>query len=242
MVATSTTAIERFTPSWLLDENGMPKEGAIVFLLRAGGVTERGMFEADIAAPPYRAPKVWGYELRAAIRDGINHLFATDPDRDRLLDLVDADEGEEMSADDKQLLAGVRDLLGRHWQPYGTLLAQLERRRELAPLLALRTFCVGIEAKGVTFERGKDGLVTEASLATIEPLELLSAGNRAYAKLTPPADAEGNSARPSSSDSGQATSSSDGGSTEDGASPVSSGTKTRGSRSRRGAGASSISG
>ena len=244
MILTSTTQTIPFTPPWL---DGQP--GAPVFHLRAGSVIERGQMEAELAGP-YRAGRVLGYELRLAIRSGVETLLAGDAELDRLLGLIEAEaDGEtaDFTDDDKRLLSETRAVLAEHWPDYRDLVAQLERRNQIAPIVALRRFCVGWDrAKrddGVSavFDRGRDGLVTEAALGGLAHLEMLMAGNRAYS-LQYAHGQEGNSQRPSSSDDGQQTSSSDDTSRADGESATPPGKKTLGSRSRRGSGRSSTSG
>lgn len=102
----------------------------------------------------------------------------------------------KLSDEERQLLDEVRKVLAEHWPPYRELVEQLERRREIAPIVALRRFCTGWENvtndknKAVPFTRNRDG-VTDAALGQIKRLELMVAGNRAYA-LQYAAGQEGN--------------------------------------------------
>ena len=239
MILTSTGAVTPYTPPWLRDDTGKPKPGAPVIHLRAGTVIERGEMEAELAGP-YRAAEVWGYELRMAVRSGVLALLSDDPELDRLLGLIEAEaEGDaaQLADDDKQLLAEVRKVLAETWPEYRDLVAQIERRRAIAPIVAFRRYCVGIDVDGVTFERGKDGLVSEATLAQVEPFLLTLAGNAAYA-LQRPRGLEGNSPRPSPSDEAPKPSGSAARSKAGGKSATSAGRKTRASSSRRGSGQS----
>lgn len=240
MILTSTTQTVPYTPPWLEGEPGAP-----VFHLRAGSVIERGQMEAELAGP-HRAGRVLGYELRLAIRTGVETLLAGDTELDRVLGLVAAEaegEADAFTDGDKRLLADMRAVLAEHWPDYRELVAQLERRNQIAPIVALRRFCTGWEGcsgdSGVeaVFARGRDGLVTEAALGGLSHLEMLMAGNRAYS-LQYASGQEGNSQRPSSSDVGPQTSSSDEASTADGGSATKPGKKTPGSRSRHGFGRS----
>lgn len=227
MISTSTTETIPFTPKWLEGEDAAP-----VFHLRAGGVIERGQLEAELAGP-YRAAKVWGYELSAAIRSGVCALLHDDPELDRLLGLIEAeaaianaekgDDVEPLSEDDQRTLAEVRAVLAESWPEYRELVAQLERRREIAPILAFRRFCTGWDNVKTAYARGRDGQVTEAAMRGVAHLEMLSVGNRAYSLLYPDVSTEKNSSRPESSENGQTTSGSDATSTEDGNSPASAG-------------------
>lgn len=201
-ILTSTSETLGYTPPWQLNDDGTKKKGASVFHLRAGSVIERGQMEAELSGP-HRAGKIFGYELRQAVRDGVLMLLADDPSLDHLLSVIDAEgegETEALTPDDQRLLVETRHVLAEHWPPYRDLVAQLERRREIAPIVALRRFCVGVEAKNVVFAKGKDGFIADATLARIDPLELAMAGNRAYQLQQPDGGLEGNSPRPSPSD------------------------------------------
>lgn len=232
-VLTSTGEAIPFTPSYLEGTKDAP-----IFYLRAGDVIERGALEAKLSAPPYLAGRVYSFELRSAIRDGVRELLAGDPGQEEVLALIaleeDGVEEVTLTAKDKALLGQVREILAKCWPPYVDLLGQLERRRELAPLLAFRQFCVGIEKKGVTFSLDRFGQVSDATMKQIDQLDLLAAGNRAYGLLYPPTDAEKNSEGPSPSGDGQETSPSADPSAEAGSSAPTSGKKTRASRSRSG--------
>lgn len=243
MILTSKGATTRYTPPWMCDDAGNAKPGAPVLFLRAGDVIERGQMEAELSGP-HRSGQVWGFELRQAIRAGVVALLAEDPDLDRLLCLIEAEgegEADALSADDRALLAGVRKILAECWPDYRDLVAQLERRRAIAPIVALKRYCVGMEIEGVTFELGRDGQVSDATMSQIEPFLISVAGNRAY-ELQQPRGLEGNSPRPSPSDASPKPSGSALRSKVGGKSPARAGRKTRVSRSRRGSGPSSTSG
>ncbi|WP_267396557.1 MULTISPECIES: hypothetical protein [unclassified Sphingomonas] len=243
MILTSKGATMPYTPPWMCTDAGTPKPGAPVIHLRAGDVIERGQMEAELSGP-YRAGQVWGFELRQAVRAGVLALLGDDPELDRLLGLIEAEgegEADTMGADNKLLLGGVRNVLGEHWPEYRELVAQLERRRAIAPIVALKRYCVGMEVEGVTFSLGRDGQVSEVTLGQMEPFLIQVAGNAAY-NLQKPGGLEGNSPRPSPSDDSPKPSGSDDTSTAGGTSPAPDGKRTRGSRSRRGSGRSSTSG
>lgn len=203
MISTSITEPARFTPPWYSDEATAP-----VYLIRAGSVRERAQFEAEMAGP-LRAGKVWGFELKAAVRDGITALMIEDPEFDRLMELVEVEKEEDLSAGDVQLLDEVRKVLAEHFGPYRDLVAQMERRRELVPVEALRRFLVDVEGGDALFTRGRDGFVAETTLAAIEPLDIMSAGNFAFTLLYGGGGLEKNSGPVASSGSDQTTSSSE---------------------------------
>lgn len=242
MLLTSKGATAPYTPPWMCDDAGNPKPGAPILTLRGGDVIERGQMEAELAGP-HRAAQVWGFELRHAVRSGVLALLADDPDLDRLLGLIEAEgEGDTtLTGDDNALLASVRKILGEHWPDYRDLVAQLERRRAIAPIVALKRYCVGMEIPGVTFAFGKDGQVSDATMSQLEPFLINVAGNHAY-ELQQPRGLEGNSPRPSPSDDSPKPSGSAARSKAAGRSAASAGKKTRVSRSRRGSGRSSTSG
>ncbi len=224
MIATTTKPIP-FTPAWREGDPAAP-----VFLLAPAGVVERSLMEAELAGR-YNAGRVYSFELLAAIRSGVVALLDGDEAQGRILELIDIEQesGEaELTPADVALLAEVRKILAASWPEYRDLREQMERRRELAPIVALRHFCTGIAAPGVTFKRGLDGKVSEATLQQLEPLEMTAAGNRAFQLAYLTEEDRGNSARPSSSDDGQPTSGSDAPSTAAGSSTDDAGAKTPG--------------
>jgi hypothetical protein len=238
MIATSTTQTFPFKAPWREGDEAAP-----TFLLRAGSVIERGQMEAELTGD-FQAPRVWEYELRAAVRAGVETLLADDPSVGQLLELIDAEGGGEdvqLSEDDKRLLAEARKVLAEHWPAYRDLVAQQARRQEIAPIVALRRFCVGIEGQGadekpITFTKGRDGFVSEETLGQIDPLELKVAGGRAYslqfpgtgARNFPPPSPSGESQQNSKPEPPAAA----------GSSGRKGGRKTPGSRSPRGSGQS----
>jgi len=199
MISTSTTEPVPFTPKWREGDADAP-----VYHVRAGSVIERAQLEAELAGQ-HRAGRVFSFELHAAIDSGLRALLTGDPELDRSIELAIA-EDKDLTAEDRQFANGLRATLAEFWPEYRDLVAQSERRREIAPVLALRRFLVGLENVGVELERGRDGLVAETTLAALNPIEMLAAGNFAYSLLY--GSAEKNSERPLSSDSGQSNSNS----------------------------------
>lgn len=179
MILTSTKEPIRFTPPWLEGTDNAP-----VFLLRAGSVIERGQMEAELSGEHYAA-SVFGFELREAFKAGLLHLLADDPELDRFIELggIDADGDPEkvLSDDDRRTLSGLREVLGNHFPEYRALLLRIERRREIAPLVAFRRFCVGWENLAQSFKRGRDGAVDDTVMISIDPLQLKVAGAQAFA-------------------------------------------------------------
>ncbi|UAK24347.1 hypothetical protein [Sphingomonas nostoxanthinifaciens] len=238
MISTSTREPVPFTPAWREGRPDAPR-----FFLRAGSVIERGHMEAELAGE-HRAGKVYPWEVQDAVKNGILTLLAEDPELDHLLQLVEEEvEGGTIGDGDKRLLQQTRNILAEHWPEYRNLLAKLERRKEVAPIVALARYCTGWEnclsdrGEPAPFATGKDGLVSPEALMGLASLDMVAAGNQAYL-LQYGAGQAGNSARPSQSDDGQTTSGSDLPSAKAGKSATTAGKKTRGSPSRRGSGRS----
>lgn len=232
----STKLAERFTPEWLKGQ-----QGAAVYLMLPGSVIDRASLEAELTGE-YQAGRVFSFELLEAFTAGVKAL-ADEEDQAHLIALAHAEAGgaDDLDADDKQLLDDAKAELARYWPAFRDLNHRMQRRREFAPLLAFRRFCVGWENVDVPFSRGRDGMVDAEALKRIDPLEMASAGHFAYGLLYP-SDQEGNSAQPSPSDESPAPSTSDAQQAAAGTSTESDGKKTRASRSPRGSGGSSTSG
>ncbi|NLS25707.1 hypothetical protein S2M10_06770 [Sphingomonas sp. S2M10] len=207
MIVTTTTETVPYTHPWV---QGTP--GAPVFHLRAGSTIERGQMTALLDGP-LQAAKVWSHQLREAQLKGIDALFAEDPDYDRLVAIFSAEgeEAEQLSDDDKKLAEAVDPLLVKHWPAYADLVAQMERRRTLVPIVALPRYCTGWENvrddKGaeIPFETDKNGHVADRALRRLQELDLQLAGSRAF-NLQFGGGEEKNFERPSSSEGGQKTS------------------------------------
>lgn len=207
MIVTTTTEIVPFTPPWLEGTLGAPK-----FHLRAGTTIERGIMLALLDGP-LQAAKVWSHQLREAQLKGIDALFAEDPDYDRLVAIFSAEgeEAEQLSEEDKKLGEAVDPMLVAHWPAYADLVAQMQRRRTLVPIVALTRYCTGWENvrddKGapIPFEADKNGHVADRALRRLQELDLQLAGSRAF-NLQFGGGEEKNSERPSSSEDGPKTS------------------------------------
>lgn len=243
MILTTTTAAVPFTPDWLAGKPDAP-----VFLLRAGSLIERGQMEAELAGE-HRAGPVFYFEVHAAIQADINLLLADDPERGRALELVELERvyetdkaealaagreppADPLSAIDRQQLVEIRRILAEHGPEYREVIARGERRRQIAPLVAFRKFCIGWtltdgDGKPIPFERAADGQVADGALRRLDPLLLIAAGNRAFA-LQYGSGEEKNSAPPSASGEAPKASGRGGGSKAGGRSTGTAGRKTRG--------------
>lgn len=173
MISTSITEPVRFVAPWRQGEPGAP-----TYFVRAASVRERSQFEAEMTG--LRAGRVFDFETKAALREGVTTLMASYPEYDRVMALLAEDDEAVLSTEDRALLTSVVDGVAQHFAPYRDLMAQLARRNELVPTEAARRFIVGIENSDVELKRGFDGMLTEATLAAIEPLELIMVGRLAF--------------------------------------------------------------
>lgn len=239
MISVSTKQTIEYEPLKGIEMKDPPK-----FILRAGGVIERGMMEGELAGPPYRAGDVYPWEKTAALRSGVETLLAGDEGASELIDLIAAaaQGGEsELSAADKQKLADMRAIMTEHWPPYAELIAREERRRKVAPILAFRRYCVAIEgnaskmAEPIAIKLGRDGLVSDETLQEVDPTLLTMAGNEAFALQYGGGQVK-NSERLSRSEESQTDTEQDEQSPAAGSSEKTTGKKTPGSRSRHGRG------
>lgn len=235
MIATDTTTGHPYTPSWMKDADKPPR-----YFFRAAGVVERAQMEAELSGE-YAAGRVYPFELIAAFRSGLQALLADDPGLDTLIELVETEAtGTPLSDDDRQALVQARSVLVRHWPEYRELVAQQDRRKEIAPIVVFRRFCIGWENVETPFARGKDKQIPEGVLAKIDPMEMVGAGNFGYGLLYGAVD-DRTFPQPSQSDAALSTLSSDV-SRADGTSTASDGQKIPESPSPDGSGALSTSG
>jgi hypothetical protein len=225
-----TTQPRPYTAPWHKDGKGP------VFMIHAGGVTDREMFEADLAGE-YNAGPVTSFEMDAAFSEGLAVLLADSPAQlaelhelraaereivehnnevaNRAQSLPEPDradfvklESRELPAADRQALEEADRIVRDHWPDYAALHRRRARRHAMVPLLAFRQFCSGWTGLKSECDIGPDGLVTEASAKAVPAMDMKAAGYHAYTLLYAVED-EGNSARPSSSEKGPATSTSD---------------------------------
>lgn len=230
MIPTDITTGHPYVPSWRTGDANPPK-----YYFRAASVIERSQIEAELSGE-FEAGRVFTFEVVTAFRNGLNALLEGDPELDHLLELVASEaEGVVIAGDDRQALVEARAVLVRHWPEYRELIAQQERRKEIAPVLLFRRLCIGWNNVDVDFALGKDKLVPEAVLAKIDPMEMIGAGNFAYGLLYA-GNEDRNFPPPSQSDAAPSTSSSDV-SRVDGKSKAKGGRKTPASQSQAGSGA-----
>lgn len=235
MIPTDTTTGHGYTPSWRKDDPKAPR-----YFFRAASVIERAQMEAELSGE-HAAGRVFPFEMVAAFRSGLQVLLADDPAIDTLLELVEAEAGgKTLGEEDRQTLIQARAVLAQHWPAYRELVAQQERRKEIAPIVVFRRFCIGWDNVDATFILGKDKAIPEAVLAQIDPMEMIGAGNFGYGLLYGSA-ADRDFQQPLPSDAAPSTSPS-GMSMADGSSMASDGPAIPVSNSLDGSGALSISG
>lgn len=245
------TAPAPFTPSWYKAGKGP------VFLIRAGDVAEREMFEAELAGE-HDAGRVMESELNGAFEAGLAFLLADAPEQLAELQALLAEErgvaehnGEvliraiglpltdrpafleqesrQLPDDQRQALDEVRRLVHKHWPDYRALIAQQARRMAMLPLEAFRRFCVGWEGLKHPCEVGPDDLVTTAAVGRVPQNDMKAAGIHAYGLLYGASSEETrkNSSAPERSGSVRKTSRSGAASKRAGRSKASAGRKTR---------------
>lgn len=194
---TSTSAPTRFVPQWRREEADPP-----TFLLRAGSVIERESLEAELAGE-HRAGRVWPYELANVLCDAFRAIGGEDVGL--LLSLVEREQahalknGDPLDDGEQATLDGARQIAIEYWPDYAALVAQMQRRELLLPILAFRRFCTGWENVKAPYKRGLGGFVDDAALKGVDPLQLRAAGIEAYNLLYLDPSAEKNSAAPSPS-------------------------------------------
>lgn len=235
MTATDTTTGHPYTPSWLADQPKPPR-----YFFRGASVIERAQMEAELSGE-HAAGRVFPYELIRAFRNGLMALLAGDPGLDDLLEAVEAEsQGKVLADDQRQALVQAKAIISRHWPEYRELVAQQERRKEIAPVIVFARFCTGWENVEAEWSLGKDRKIPDATLLKIDSFEMMSAGNFGYGLLYGDTD-ERTFQQPSQSDADLSTSSSDT-SRADGSSAASDGQKTPGSASDSTSSPSSTSG
>lgn len=220
----STAAVHRFVPHWRRDDADPP-----TYLLRAGSVIERETLEAELAGE-HRAGRVWPYELANILCDAFRAIGGDDVGL--LISLVQREQaaalqgGEKLDDADQATLDGARAIAIQYWPDYAELVAQMQRRELMLPIVAFRRFCTGWENVAAPYQRGLGGFVADASLKGLDPLQMRVAGIEAYNLLYVDPSAEKNSAAPSPSSDSPPTSGSGAASDPDGKSAPTDGPKT----------------
>jgi hypothetical protein len=160
------------------------------FHLRGGDTIERGIMEGELAGPPYMAREVQPWEFTIALRAGVETLLAGDDGLGEILDLINAAaQGGDRSLEEaqRQKLNQVRAIMAEHWPDYASLVATDQRRRTIAPIVAFRRYCVGIEGNASKEAGPVDfkvdvltGFVSDDTLKQVDPLLMTFAGNEAF--------------------------------------------------------------
>ncbi|API58279.1 hypothetical protein BSL82_02300 [Tardibacter chloracetimidivorans] len=198
---------------------------AATFQIKPGGVVERELFEAELAAR-WRAPKVYHFQLCDALADGVRAL-AEKEDQPRLLEVIRLSRAaEKLSKEDEALLVETERLMANAWPEFRILQERQVQRGSILPLVAFMWFVKGWDdAVPGKIAFTADEKVAEAALAHVHPLDIRTVGNEAYAMLYGGGHAK-NSAALSGSGESQETSNSDSASPADGKSTGKSGRKT----------------
>lgn len=200
-----TTDAQPYTPPWYRKGSGP------LFLIRAGDVGERELFEAELAGE-YDAGRVLDMDLEAAFEEGIETLLADAPQQLEGLRALLAAERDirdhnqqvltealgkpvadqaafikeqcrQLPPGERQGLEEARRLMHQHWPDYRALVARQARRQSLLPLVAFRRFCAGWERLKQPFEAGPDGMPTLAAIRGIPQNDMKAAGLEAYRRL-----------------------------------------------------------
>ena len=137
----STKEAQRHTPPWLKAAD------APVYLIRSGSIIERAQIEAELAGE-HQAGRVYTFELMEAFRSGIVALLGDTEDANQILSIAGAElaleKGESLPPDEAVTLSEARDELSRHWPPYRAVTSRQARRKEIAPIIALRSLVRGL--------------------------------------------------------------------------------------------------
>jgi hypothetical protein len=188
----------RFTPSWLLRAQTEPmKKGGKrpklpVFILKAGSITERDLFEAELEGR-YGAGMVMSFQLLDAAVNGVRALLGDEGGaieellRADYASSLSAADGEQLSPIDKAKLKSATEILAGSWPEYAGLVEREARRNSLLPTLAFSRWCDGWEnladrhGKPVEFARDATGGIPDGVLRRVDFTMIRSAGLEAYA-------------------------------------------------------------
>lgn len=174
-------------------QDDVPEEARAVYLFRAPTIIDKARFRRAVVAQGVRP--IGQAQLRARARAVVTEVFdAADPDRDRLLGLLDQAET------DPEPIAGELEQLGAmllQTDPdYARMVSDQQFYLDVAPIEAARMFLTGWENVEVEFRRDARG-VTDAALAALPEAHLLFAGAHALSLFAPTEAEAKNSASPS---------------------------------------------
>lgn len=180
MIALSTSEPVRFTPAWLAGRDGAP-----VFMIRPGTLTERSQLEADLASHPYNAGRVYSWDMADVATDAARALLQGE-DLAQVLEALAAlrgSAGGEVPLEHRQLLIGIDGALMEAWPEYAELRAREARRTEFLPLVAAKRFLVGWEGLDTPFTTDKAGKASDDALRALGALFLPAVGMECYRLL-----------------------------------------------------------
>jgi hypothetical protein len=201
-------APQPFTPPWYI-QGSVPRADAVTYLVRAGTIAERAMFEGVIAGPPWNAGRVFPWDLIDAAERAVRQLLDGDS-LGQVLEALGAWRAnlltpEALPAEQRALLDGLEMPL-RAIPEYANLRAIEARRSQILPMLAAAWFLCGWQGNDAPFTLGPDGKASEASLQRIPAPDLSAIGWHAYnlmyaeqhRPLSPPPSTSESSPLPSS--------------------------------------------
>lgn len=152
----------RLTPPWREAEAPPP-----VYLFRVASMDDRTLFDAELAAPPWNAGKVYDFQLLEQLRDYVETLYpdaGEDRQRiDEILHLSLAAPGQ-IDAAGLTILLALEDAASTAWPPYAALRGARARRAVITGPRALKRFLIGWEGVDAPFARGGDGLASDETL------------------------------------------------------------------------------
>jgi hypothetical protein len=155
----------RLTPPWREAEQPCP-----VYLARIATLDERTLFEAELAAPPWNAGKVYDFQLMEQLRAFVDSLYPDEgEDRARILEVLHLALASPAAMDEagRQLLLHLEEAASQQWAGYAALRGARARRAAIVGPRALRRFLTGWEGVDAPFQRGGDGLPTDETLRQI---------------------------------------------------------------------------
>lgn len=181
MIPLSTGQLLPLFLPWETGKDGQPLETATRFEAKAASVLERQLFEAEVASPPWNAREVFPWEWADEAGRAVAQLAQVD-DRDRLTHVIALHRTGQLTDEaDRQLWAGLGELLDQSWPAWQALKRRQETRDQILPTLACQWF---LRRKGgEALPLGTDGKLTDEALRGFDFLELQALGRAIYRSL-----------------------------------------------------------
>lgn len=186
-----------------------------VYLARVASFDERTQFEAELAAPPWNAGRVYDFQLVDALEEASLERLADAPaeHRQRVAEAFHRARTDvaNLPPEDRQLIADLERIEQQAPGRYSDLVAARRNRAIMLPSVAIRRFLIGWEGRDEPFTTRPDGRPDDAAMRSIPEAERLWLGVRLYAMLYLSDDEGKASPSPPQSPPGQATSRAGGG-------------------------------